>query len=156
MSFDTATLLTIAESGAICAGIYFGYKLVIKPAMAVESVVGDTLQNVGDVAVQAAHTTENLGRESWETANNFRKNVICQYTPAKFWDPLKACGDVRHTEQAGKQKGSCVQNDPRGDGLLCQDTGRRHTNTADNESAVDYGTSFDAATGYGRSFDAAT
>ena len=55
-----------------------------------------------------------------------------------------------------KQKGSCVQNDPRGDGLLCQDTGRRHTNTADNESAVDYGTSFDAATGYGRSFDAAT
>ena len=162
MYLKTSTLLNIAQIGAIGVGVYFGYKLIIKPVVAVENVVGDVAGDVMEVAKETVHGASEIAKQSWEEANNVRKSVLCQYTPARWQatDIFKACGDVRQNDQiedwasknfaevqqsAAIRKGSFVQHDPRTDGLMCElASGGQATYVVANDDGTS-GVSFDAA-----------
>jgi len=82
-----ATLVQIAEVGAIGAGVYFAYKLIVKPAIAIQNTVLDLPGN----AIEAA-------KKTWEDANEITNgfadtigNVVCETTVLKFWSPLDVC-----------------------------------------------------------------
>ena len=82
-----ATLVQIAEVGAIGAGVYFAYKLIVKPAIAIQNTVLDLPGN----AIEAA-------KKTWEDANEITNDfadtigtAICEDTLVKYWSPLDVC-----------------------------------------------------------------